>query len=435
MHIEKYKTDQATGIILHNTRERKGHYGNERIDPSRSYRNEHLLPPDEALQLWKDRVKEIKKEYKETTGREMKSNTVTLCSLVVTLPEEYKKRPEKDQKEFFKAVDSWCRQKYPESIYSSIHMDETSPHIHYGFLPLVAGRFNARELISRKNLNGLHDNLDVYLKKHVGWYRGGVVNPDPTERMKSQHNMAMDEFNRVMDKKDEAEKYLARTLQTAEELRHRAIDPDLVDRVEKGKHVSRKEVRQLLGEAQRGIDLQRREKDIDNKVDHLKDLEKESAERESKLQEYEKRLQQRADNLTTEREIISSREIEVSAREGAVGKKEYAFACGVREYGDVLQTVGDMFYTSMTTEATARKKAGLPIADYANSVPVINHDSQKERYEKLRAEADPILKRHEGSEVRLCTPFSELKKRLSSFVKTLTHKITHSKSKGFSMEL
>ena len=68
-------------------------------------------------------------------------------------------------------------------VCSEIHADETTPHMHFGFIPVVYDesrdqeRVQANKVIDRKELKMFHDDLHNYLRKAIpGIYQEGILN-------------------------------------------------------------------------------------------------------------------------------------------------------------------------------------------------------------------------------------------------------------------
>ncbi len=52
-------------------------------------------------------------------------------------------------------------------MYATVHLDEKTPHIHFGFVPLTEdGRLSAKEVIgNKKRLSSLQDKFNDYLNE------------------------------------------------------------------------------------------------------------------------------------------------------------------------------------------------------------------------------------------------------------------------------
>lgn len=169
-HVEKY-TAAAVGHML-------DHYGrspddgvkrsNENIDPGRTHLNYNLAPDHEGGQVafLKNRLAQVKVQKRADVN--------VLCDWVVTLPQEnYTPDQERD---FFQKSYDFLSARYGESNVDSayVHMDESQPHLHFAFIPVVPDRrrggekVSAKECITREDLNKFHPDFQAYLDDRCG---------------------------------------------------------------------------------------------------------------------------------------------------------------------------------------------------------------------------------------------------------------------------
>lgn len=187
-HIAKFKASQVKGLLEHNSRTdetRPHNHSNEDIDPEKTKLNYELCEGNgTAYQRYKDRLSQV---------HCMKRDDVTvLDSLVVTLPKDVK--PE-DERKFFKAVYEFACNDYGKEniVNATVHMDETTPHIHLGFIPVVQGKLRNGEpvekvrhsaLITKKYLEKMHTRLSDFLEKELGYeveiLNGATANANKT---------------------------------------------------------------------------------------------------------------------------------------------------------------------------------------------------------------------------------------------------------------
>lgn len=102
---------------------------NECIDNERTHLNYHFK--EGTFQSYKERLDVL--FYPENTRNEV----ITFASCVVSLPKNVK---EGDEKKFFESCyDFLCNDYgYDNVINAVVHMDETTPHMHLGFIPAIA---------------------------------------------------------------------------------------------------------------------------------------------------------------------------------------------------------------------------------------------------------------------------------------------------------
>lgn len=259
MNVEKYTIQAGLQVVKHCERDRDSscRYGNINIDSSRSYlnRNARGVVIDNELITFRpytETVRLLKKETERITGRGLQATANTLVSIVVTLPKEYQApkgtdpkewyTPErlKTEQEFWTAISRYFKERfavpfkdekgkrYTNFVYMCVHRDETSTHLHAGFVPVLketrqsvkktrdadgnvtertvisrAGTISACEVISRDVLTRFHQELDAFLRENVSWYRGGILLPEE-EKTRQGQNVTMKELkNLPADFRDE----------------------------------------------------------------------------------------------------------------------------------------------------------------------------------------------------------------------------------------
>ncbi len=247
MHVEKFSFNQAREIVKHCKRDRppEAKYGNENIVQEYTYLNTEFTSFKTKDPLKRARLKgfaECVKQWKEisekATGRKTAKTAQLLVSVIITLPEKYRcpegvdrerwYTPERmaRENEFFTAALSFLRRRFgllvkqPDGeiitnfCYAVVHRDETSPHLHAGFIPVLREEkryqkktrdggtreivckrrsISACEVINREILRDLHPQLDEYVREKVEWYKGGLVLSDE-ERARKLVNVSMKEL-------------------------------------------------------------------------------------------------------------------------------------------------------------------------------------------------------------------------------------------------
>ena len=94
-----------------------------------------------------------------------------LVSWVVTLPTDYTG----DEKVFFQETYNFLENRYgKENVVSAyVHLDETSPHIHFCFVPVIFDnkkqqfKVNAKKCIDKNELKYIHPQIQEYLEKKL----------------------------------------------------------------------------------------------------------------------------------------------------------------------------------------------------------------------------------------------------------------------------
>jgi len=180
MHNQKLKGAGAVRILDHIFRDRPGTKSN--IDPNKTQLNYSLIPADHR------RDTEYFTKLRDEVGVKRKDQ-VTLVDTVVTLPQELLELSDKDKERFFSAAGAFLIKRYcPDIKYfiaAQVHMDETTPHMHFAFMPVRDGRFNAKSIITRQDLRTLHDDMESHLCKTLPIVQPGYIKNGATIGVKT----------------------------------------------------------------------------------------------------------------------------------------------------------------------------------------------------------------------------------------------------------
>ena len=192
-HVIKFKMTGMGQIFAHVNRDKNQtrKYGNADIDTRKTHLNYDLQHGD--IDVLQKRL--------ESVSHTKRHDLVACCGVVVTLPRELENEPEHTQRAFF----DWCKlffdKKFGEQncIYATVHNDESTPHLHYGFVPTVTKerkfrsaekkgqtylqeRVCAKEVVTKDMLSKLHDELQAHVAKIFPAVR--VVAPTSAKRLK-----------------------------------------------------------------------------------------------------------------------------------------------------------------------------------------------------------------------------------------------------------
>lgn len=147
-------------------KDEKGEYikfGNQDIDPNKTNQNYNLAP---------ERISQgefIKQRCSEVYCLNRKDVNV-LCSWVLTKPKDLTS----PDKKFFEETYKFLEKRYgKENIVSSyVHMDETTPHMHFAFVPVVYDKkkgiekVSAKDCINKFELSKFHTDWQNHLDSH-----------------------------------------------------------------------------------------------------------------------------------------------------------------------------------------------------------------------------------------------------------------------------
>ena len=182
-HVQKFTRGNLNGLSIHLDR-KTDHHSNEEIDPTKTYLNIDLCQKEgDTLSRLNDRLKEV---YC------MKRDDVKVgCSWIVTLPKNLKEQTESDQQAFFEKTYAFLSERYggeKNVLSAQVHLDETTPHLHFVFMPVVwdekkqREKVSAKEVLNRNDLQKFHGELDTFLKKELpNIYQEGILNGETIE--------------------------------------------------------------------------------------------------------------------------------------------------------------------------------------------------------------------------------------------------------------
>ncbi len=165
MHLEKYTKSQTGQLQKHYQRPLDRDYSNEKIDLNKSYLNYNLAPDRGDISQYLDnRLSEVKHLNRKDIN--------VMCDWIVTLPQE--KDYKGDEKQFFQESYNFLANRYGEQniLSSYVHKDETTPHMHFSFIPITVDKDGkeklcAKEVIDRKELKTIHKEMQHYLEKEL----------------------------------------------------------------------------------------------------------------------------------------------------------------------------------------------------------------------------------------------------------------------------
>ena len=175
-HLKKNTRGAVPGLAVHFER-KTDHHTNKEIDVSKSYLNQELMSDgSDMLSRFSARLNNV---YC------MKRDDVkALATWIVTLPEELTEASYEQQSAFFEATNNFLNDRYGQenAVAAVVHYDETTPHLHYAFVPVVFDdkksryKVSAKEVLTRHDLQTFHEDLDQDLKKVLPFYEHGILN-------------------------------------------------------------------------------------------------------------------------------------------------------------------------------------------------------------------------------------------------------------------
>ena len=194
-HFGKYKSGNVFGLQKHNQRENEN-YSNMDIDKARTPLNYDLVNQEDINYL--KRVKTII-EANRRSERAIRKDATVYCECIISSDGAFFENLTDDkQKEFFKSSLDYLKNRIGEEfiVSANVHLDETTPHMHVGFVPIIENSLSAKKLIDRKFLREVQDQLPAYLKNICFDIQRGI------EGSKRKHK-DIKEFKKELDREVE----------------------------------------------------------------------------------------------------------------------------------------------------------------------------------------------------------------------------------------
>ncbi|KXY53542.1 MobV family relaxase [Bacillus cereus] len=163
IHMQKFQISDVQGIQKHNQRQGKSK-SNLDIDYSKSEQNYDLLNQQKIRY-----ESTIKQEISERVKRKPRANSVVLSEFVVTASPDYMHLLSlEEQKRYFESSLDFIQKRYGKqnTLYAMVHMDEATPHMHIGVMPITEdNRLSAKDMFTRKELISLQQDFPLEMRE------------------------------------------------------------------------------------------------------------------------------------------------------------------------------------------------------------------------------------------------------------------------------
>lgn len=163
IHMQKFQISDVQGIQKHNQRQGKSK-SNLDIDYSKSEQNYDLLNQQKIRY-----ESTIKQKISERVKRKPRANSVVLSEFVVTASPDYMHSLSlEEQKRYFESSLDFIQKRYGKqnTLYAMVHMDEATPHMHIGVMPITEdNRLSAKDMFTRKELTSLQQDFPLEMRE------------------------------------------------------------------------------------------------------------------------------------------------------------------------------------------------------------------------------------------------------------------------------
>lgn len=170
VHMMKIKSGAVGGIQSHNNREHEPKT-NPDVDMSRSEDNYDLISCDNYKRSIKEKLSNLVE-----SSRTVRKDAVVVCNFIVTSDNETMNALGADrQREFFQDSVKWFSDRYGADrvLNATVHMDETTPHLHIGVMPITQdGRLSAKAIFTKTEMKAIQTEFARDVGEKYGLERG-----------------------------------------------------------------------------------------------------------------------------------------------------------------------------------------------------------------------------------------------------------------------
>ena len=203
-HLASFKSAGAVGVLRHDERtenDKVQSRKNECIDSKKTCLNYNLAPKRKGNLM--EHIRQVCKDNNVRLSNRKDLNV--MCSWIVTAP---KTIPKDQISKFFLYCYSFLKKRYGEeyTLSATVHMDETTPHLHYSFIPVGYDKKNNRLTVSSKlvatrtELRSFQQELSKALENEFG-YDVGILNEATKDGNKEIQELKLQTAQKRIDRK------------------------------------------------------------------------------------------------------------------------------------------------------------------------------------------------------------------------------------------
>ena len=209
--MQKMKAVNLGGAYRHNERIFENH-SNKDIDTSRSHLNYELTVRDRELS-YKSQIEDYINENK-VSERAIRKDAVLCDEWIITSDKTFfEKLDQEKTRDFFETAKNYFAENYGEEniAYASVHLDESTPHMHMGVVPFENGKLSSKAMFDREELKKIQDELPKYMNEHGFDLQRGELNSEAKHKTVAEFkkDLATTELQQELDRLNEVlkEKY------------------------------------------------------------------------------------------------------------------------------------------------------------------------------------------------------------------------------------
>lgn len=179
VHMGKFTTGAVTGMQIHNQREKAKEAENKRrsntnpdINWDKTHENYELHNEHDIkfMTAVNKRIKQL------DLPKAVRKDAIVMCEFIITSDKEFFDgiSKENQQKYFKDAYNFMCDRYGKENVITArVHLDETTPHMHFSIVPVTKdGRLSAKSLFTKQELQQLHTDFHKSVGSKFGLERG-----------------------------------------------------------------------------------------------------------------------------------------------------------------------------------------------------------------------------------------------------------------------
>ena len=165
--MQKMKSGNLGGAYRHNERIFENH-SNKDIDPEKTHLNYELTDRDRSIP-YDRQIKQYINDNK-ISKRALRKDAVLCNEWIITSDKAFFENMSPEQiKNFFETAKNFFAERYGNSniAYAMLHLDESTPHMHLGLVPMQNGKLSSKSLFgSRDQLKEIQEAFPRYLNEH-----------------------------------------------------------------------------------------------------------------------------------------------------------------------------------------------------------------------------------------------------------------------------
>lgn len=184
IHAANYKKNAVGALDKHNQRENEN-YSNPDIDHARTKDNITIHAPEIS------QYQDTKKIIEERAVNQVRKTSIWQTEFIISSDQEFfSALPIEEQHRFFQEAYGYLKKEFgEENVISAVaHFDETTPHMHFDFVPMTENnKLSRKEVMTRDRLLRIQDQLPKHMQEMGFDIERGQKMQDLTEKERLEH--------------------------------------------------------------------------------------------------------------------------------------------------------------------------------------------------------------------------------------------------------